>query len=169
MNFARGSDIIPTEPPVFALLVLLIENRDRVVSKDDVIEPIWDGRIISYATLISAARQAVGDSGSKQSVIRTVSRRGFQFIAQIGDSIAPSVSENESEIARPQIRSCSTPDGIDLPFAISGQGPTLIKVANWLNHLEHDWTSPIWRSLFQAFSRDCSLLRYGSRGVGLAN
>ena len=69
----------------------------------------------------------------------------------------------------PQIRYCSTPDGIDLPYAISGQGPTLIKVANWLNHLEHDWASPMWGPLFQTLSRDSSLLRYDSRGVGLAN
>lgn len=171
-ELARGSEVVPTEPQVFALLEFLIKNHDRVVSKDEVIEAIWDGRIVSDATLssrISAARQAVGDSGSRQTVIRTVSRRGFQFIAQIDGQTPSSPGEIEPETSSPQIRYCSTPDGIDLPYAISGQGPTLIKVANWLNHLEHDWTSPMWGPLFQTLSRDSSLLRYDSRGVGLAN
>ena len=63
-ELARGSEVVPTEPQVFALLEFLIKNHDRVVSKDEVIEAIWDGRIVSDATLssrISAARQAVGD------------------------------------------------------------------------------------------------------------
>ena len=171
-ELARGSEVVPTEPQVFALLEFLIKNHDRVVSKDEVIEAIWDGRIVSDATLssrISAARQAVGDSGSRETVIQTVSRRGFQFIAQIDGQTPSSLGEIEPETSSPQIRYCSTPDGIDLPYAISGQGPTLIKVANWLNHLEHDWTSPMWGPLFQTLSRDSSLLRYDSRGVGLAN
>ena len=171
-ELTRNGDVVPTEPQVFALLEFLIENRDRVVSKDDVIEAIWDGRIVSDATLssrISAARHAVGDSGSKQGVIRTVSRRGFQFIARIDDTVASSTDVPKPDIPSPQVRYCTTPDGIDLPFSTSGQGPTLIKVANWLNHLEHDWTSPVWRPLFQALSVKHSLLRYDSRGVGLAN
>lgn len=171
-DLTRDGDVVPTEPQVFALLEFLIKNRDRVVSKDDVIEAIWDGRIVSDATLssrISAARQAVGDSGSRQGIIRTVSRRGFQFIAQMDGTITSPKDRPELDTPSPPARYCTTPDDIDLPFSTSGQGPTLIKIANWLNHLEHDWTSPVWRSLFQALSAKHNLLRYDSRGVGLAN
>jgi len=171
-ELTHGNDVVPTEPQVFALLEFLIRNCDRVVSKDDMIMAIWEGRIVSDATLssrISAARQAVGDSGSKQQVIRTVSRRGFQFIAPVESLIPSATTSSRPEGDAPQIRYCTTPDGIDLPFSFSGQGPTLIKVANWLNHLERDWTSPMWAPFFKAFSAEHTFIRYDSRGVGLSN
>tara|TARA_B100000315_G_scaffold177300_1_gene165858 strand:+ start:1364 stop:2836 length:1473 start_codon:yes stop_codon:yes gene_type:complete len=71
---------------VFSLLVCLIENRDRVVSKDELIELVWEGRIVSDGTLntrINAARKAVGDDGKAQAVIKTFPRRGFRFVAQV--------------------------------------------------------------------------------------
>ena len=71
----RGRDRVSVEPQVFDLLVFLMQNRDRVVSKDDLIAAIWDGRIVSESTLtsrINAARKAIGDSGRDQKLIRAV-------------------------------------------------------------------------------------------------
>src|SRR5262245_38710673 len=83
------------EPQVFDLLVHLIRNRDRIVSKDELFDVIWQGRIVSEATLnsrISAARRALGDSGSDQSFIRTLHKRGFRFVARIDENEpAPSI------------------------------------------------------------------------------
>src|SRR5262245_40627236 len=76
------------EPQVFDLLVHLIRNRDRIVSKDELFDVIWQGRIVSEATLnsrISAARRALGDSGSDQSFIRTLHKRGFRFVGEIDE------------------------------------------------------------------------------------
>tara|TARA_R110002110_G_scaffold284987_2_gene499305 strand:- start:60106 stop:61665 length:1560 start_codon:yes stop_codon:yes gene_type:complete len=81
--------LVTVEPQVFSLLVHLIENRDHVVSKDALIDAVWQGRIVSDATLssrINAARKAVGDSGRAQTVIRTAPRRGFRFVADLVDS-----------------------------------------------------------------------------------
>ena len=75
----RGPDRIEIEPQVFDLLVYLIENRDRVVSKDGIIASVWGGRIVSESTLtsrIAAVRKSVGDSGEQQALIRTEPRRG---------------------------------------------------------------------------------------------
>ena len=77
---------VSVEPQVFDLLVYLIENRDRVVSKDDLIATVWGGRIVSESTLtsrINAVRKAIGDSGDKQNFIRTFARKGFRFIAPV--------------------------------------------------------------------------------------
>ena len=77
---------VSIEPQVFDLLVYLIENRDRVVSKDDLIASVWGGRIVSESTLasrINAVRKAIGDSGEKQNFIRTFSKKGFRFIAPV--------------------------------------------------------------------------------------
>src|SRR6516162_963273 len=82
----RGSEPIAVEPQVFDLLIHLIRNRDRVVSKDDLIASVWDGRIVSESTLtsrINAARKAIGDSGEEQKLIRTIARRGFRFVGAV--------------------------------------------------------------------------------------
>jgi TolB-like protein/cytochrome c-type biogenesis protein CcmH/NrfG len=82
----RGSAPVAVEPQVFDLLVYLVQNRDRVVSKDDLIASIWGGRIVSDSTLtsrINAARKAVGDSGEGQKLIRTVPRKGLRFVGAV--------------------------------------------------------------------------------------
>src|SRR5262245_20404220 len=87
----RGGELIAVEPQVFDLLVYLIRNRDRVVSKDDLIEGVWGGRIVSESTLtsrINAARRAVGDSGAEQGLIKTIARKGFRFVGEVGDGDA---------------------------------------------------------------------------------
>ena len=82
----RGREPISLEPQVFDLLVYLVQNHDRVVSKDDLIASVWSGRIVSESTLasrINAARKAVGDSGKDQRLIRTIPRRGFRFVGAV--------------------------------------------------------------------------------------
>ena len=74
------------EPQVFDLLVYLIENRDHVVTRDDLLESVWDGRIVSDSAInarLKEARKAVGDTGKQQRVIKTIHRRGYQFIADV--------------------------------------------------------------------------------------
>jgi adenylate cyclase len=82
----RGGEPIAVEPQVFDLLVYLVQHRDRVVSRDDLIASVWGGRIVSdsaVTTRLNAARRAVGDSGAAQTVIRTVARKGVRFVAEV--------------------------------------------------------------------------------------
>src|SRR5271163_2232042 len=82
----RGAERIAVEPQVFDLLVYLVQNRDRVVSKEDLIASVWGGRIVSDSTLtsrINAARNAVGDCGEDKKLIRTVARKGLRFIGAV--------------------------------------------------------------------------------------
>ena len=85
LRLNRGGQQSPFEPQVFDLLVYLVENRDHVVSKDDLIETVWSGRIVSELTLTSRTprRTAVGDSGKSQAVIRTIARKGFRFVGDV--------------------------------------------------------------------------------------
>jgi TolB-like protein/DNA-binding winged helix-turn-helix (wHTH) protein/Tfp pilus assembly protein PilF len=88
----RGTDVIAIEPQVFDLLVYLIENRERVVSKDNLIAAVWGGRIVSDSTLtsrINAARKAIGDSGEHQKLIRTIARKGVRFVGEVHLAHAP--------------------------------------------------------------------------------
>jgi len=84
-ELCSGGEHMPVEPQVLSLLILLVENQDRLVSKDEVIEKVWDGRIVSesaVAARIKAARKALGDDGSQQRLIRTIHGRGFRFVGQ---------------------------------------------------------------------------------------
>jgi TolB-like protein/Tfp pilus assembly protein PilF len=95
----RGIAPIAVEPQVFDLLVYLLKNRDRVVSKDDLIASVWSGRIVSNSTLtsrINAARRALGDSGEDQKLIRTVARKGFRFVGSVNTQ---SDSERPAQLA----------------------------------------------------------------------
>ena len=87
----RRGEPVALEPQVFDLLVLLIRNRDRVVTRDDLVGSVWGGRIVSESTLasrINAARKAVGDSGEAQRLIRTFPRKGIRFVGQVTDAQA---------------------------------------------------------------------------------
>ncbi len=87
----RRSQAVSVEPQVFDLLVYLVRNRDRVVSKDDLIASVWQGRIVSESTLtsrINAARTAVGDNGKDQKLIRTVARKGLRFVGIVHEGRA---------------------------------------------------------------------------------
>jgi adenylate cyclase len=99
----RAGAIVHVEPQVFDLLVHLVRNRDRIVSKDELFDAIWQGRTVSEATLssrISAARRALGDSGNDQSLIRTLHKRGFRFVGDVDDdSSAPDASAIEKAIS----------------------------------------------------------------------
>jgi TolB-like protein len=78
--------VVPVEPQVFDVLAYLLQNRDRLVSKEELFEAVWDGRIVSDATLssrISAVRRAIGDDGAAQALVRTVHRRGFRFVGDV--------------------------------------------------------------------------------------
>ncbi len=88
----RGAALVSLEPQVFDLLAYLIQNRQRVVSKDDLIASIWDGRIVSESALsnrINAVRSAIGDNGEDQRLIRTVVRKGVRFVGDVHERQEP--------------------------------------------------------------------------------
>ncbi|WP_439407112.1 winged helix-turn-helix domain-containing tetratricopeptide repeat protein [Bradyrhizobium sp. DASA03076] len=85
-ELSREQVPVAVEPQVFDLVVHLMENRDRVVSKDELIDKIWHGRSVSESTLtsrINAARKAIGDTGANQALIRTIARKGFRFVGNV--------------------------------------------------------------------------------------
>jgi adenylate cyclase len=123
----RGGTPVAIEPQVFDLLIHLIRNRDRVVSKDDLIESIWGGRIVSESavtTRLNAARRAVGDTGAAQSLIRTVPRRGVRFVGEVTERSAPVAAERA--VPLPVTEALALPDKSSiavLPFANMSNDP----------------------------------------------
>lgn len=87
-RISSGDTAVPVEPKVFDLLVYLIRHRDRVLTREELFEAVWDGREVSDATLsnhVKNARKALGDSGELQRTIQTIRGRGYQFIAPVGE------------------------------------------------------------------------------------
>src|SRR5262249_9174525 len=108
----RATSLISVEPKVFDLLVHIIRNRERVVSKDDLIATVWNGRIVSESALptcINAARTAIGDSGEAQRLIKTLPRKGIRFVGVVRQeegkpaAVAPAVAIPAPLLASPAL------------------------------------------------------------------
>jgi DNA-binding winged helix-turn-helix (wHTH) protein/alpha-beta hydrolase superfamily lysophospholipase len=161
----------PVEPQVFDLLHLLIKNAGTLVTKDQLIKDIWGGRIVSESAIssrITAARKAVGDDGKSQAIIRTVTRRGLQFVAELSSS---SVSKPMLECLskNPKIRYATADDGVKIAFSTSGSGPALFRSAHFPSHLELEWAETINRATFDELSKNHTLIRMDHRGSGLSD
>jgi len=134
------------EPQVFALLALLVENRERLVSKDELVEKVWDGRVVTDAAIASrvkSARQALGDDGRTQRFIRTLHRRGLRFVAEVKASrdepepsarAAPGRSMDEPTATAPLQERLARPSIAVLPFRQVGDPGRYAAVADALPH-----------------------------------
>lgn len=193
----RGADAVPMEPQVFDLLVYLIRNRERLVSRDDLLASVWHGRIVSESALntrIHLVRSAIGDNGEDQRLIKTWPRKGIRFVGAVREAPKPADAAPEQSGAveeakqaglaanaepatkrpvasglRQDVHFCSTSDGVRIAYSAVGHGPPLVKATNWLNHLEYDWQSPIMSPILQALAAGRRLVRYDGRGNGLSD
>jgi pimeloyl-ACP methyl ester carboxylesterase len=169
----RAGEPRSVEPQVFDLLAVLVRERRRVVPKEELLDTVWGSRFVSESALTSrvkAARQAIGDDGRGQRLIRTVHGRGYQFVAPVSEAEqADAVAGVPPTPPSQEIRFCTTADGTRLAYATSGAGPPLVKAANWLSHLDYDRESPVWRHWLVELSRRFRLVRYDERGCGLSD
>jgi TolB-like protein/DNA-binding winged helix-turn-helix (wHTH) protein len=120
LELRKNGENVPVEPQVFDLLVLLIENRDRIVTKDEIVERVWKGRVVSDAAIssrIKSARRALGDDGKAQSLIRTIHRRGIRFAGPVVEDKtgrAGQPTEDNANTANTATNPLITPIGHDV-------------------------------------------------------
>ena len=125
----RGADIVSVAPQVFDLLDYLIRNRERVVSKDDLINAIWNGRSVSDAALttrLNVARSAIGDSGEEQRFIKTLPRKGFRFVGPVREAQRPAsvaVTDTPAQRLKPALPLPDKPSIAVLPFTNLSSDP----------------------------------------------
>jgi TolB-like protein/cytochrome c-type biogenesis protein CcmH/NrfG len=112
----RGTELVRLEPQAFDLLTYLVRHRDRVIGRDELVDAIWGGRIVTDATLttrINIVRRAIADDGKTQRLIRTLSRRGIRFVAQVIE-----VAEDKLSLSLPALQG-SGPSVAVLPLSTS--------------------------------------------------
>jgi TolB-like protein len=127
----RGTKLVHLEPKAFDLLVFLIRNSDRVVSKDDLLAAIWDGRIVSdsaITTRINALRRALGDDGATQKLVRTFTRKGVRFIGEVTEQ--PKVPPPSARNILAEKRPVDRPSIAVLPFQNLSGDPAQDHFAN---------------------------------------
>ena len=171
---SRGEPV-HVEPQVFDVLTHLVEHRDRVVSKTELLDSVWGDRFVSESALtsrIKAARRAVGDDGTRQEVLRTLHGRGYRFVAPVrveDRPPPPRVHLGQPSTLEQRIHFCTATDGVRLAYATVGEGPPLVRAAHWITHLDYDWHSPVWRHWLEGLARGRTLVRYDERGCGLSD
>ena len=138
IELRRDRALVPLEPQVFSLLLLLVENSERMVSREEIIEKIWDGRFVSDSAITSRikfARQALGDSGKAQRYIRTIHGQGFRFVANVKTAVSGNKSVRASSDADdPQILQSDRPSIAVLPFKLIGLAGQYSAIADAVPH-----------------------------------
>ncbi|MFL5238911.1 MAG: alpha/beta fold hydrolase [Rhizomicrobium sp.] len=178
----RCGDPVAVEPSVFDLLLYLVQNRHRVVSKDSLIADVWKRRIVSESTLTSrmnGARNVVGDNGTQQRLIRTIARKGHRFVGEVREVQGPQPTSTQNVLAAtksgptesgtPIVSFVKAADDTNLAVAKSGKGPPLLRAAHWYTHIEHEWQSPLTCPLLRRLAECSSLVFYDGRGAGLSD
>ena len=168
----RDGEPLRIEPQVFDVLAHLFACRDRVVTKEELLDAVWGHRYVAPTTLnsrIKVARQVVGDDGTAQRVIRTVHGLGFRVVTKVEERTGTPSASASAPLLEQRIGFCTASDGVRIAYATSGTGPPLVKAANWLTHVDHDWESPVWRHWLRELSSYRTLVRYDERGSGLSD
>jgi pimeloyl-ACP methyl ester carboxylesterase/DNA-binding winged helix-turn-helix (wHTH) protein len=169
----HDGEVVRVEPQVFDVMTHLVSNHERFVTKEELFDTVWGGRFVGEAALtsrIKAARHALGDDGESQRYIRTVRGRGYQFVGTIVDDVPAQPKPPESAPPpRQHIAFCRAADGVRLAYAVAGDGPPLVRAANWMTHLGYDIESPVWRHWVRDLAARHTFIRYDERGCGLSD
>src|SRR5262245_7640663 len=161
---------------VLETLRVLLERSGRLVTKDELMQYIWPDTVVEENNLnqsISALRRALDEHATRR-FIETVPGVGYRFVASVTRSGAsagalPAPPAASARTLRQEIRFCTAADRTRLAYSAVGSGPPLVKAANWLTHIEHEWESPVWKHWIHEISRRHLLVRWDERGCGLSD
>ena len=175
-----GQRSVPLNSIAYDVLIYLIENRERVVPREELLKNIWKDKVVTDSALgarIKDVRKATGDSGERQRVIKTVHGRGYQFISNLNVSAPESSSGLRRKINKPKmslsnqssIKYCYSQDGVKIAHTHVGSGSPLVVTGSWMTHLKEDWKNPNWGPYLCYLSQYFKLIRYDQRGNGMSD
>ncbi|MGA8261957.1 MAG: alpha/beta fold hydrolase [Arenicellales bacterium] len=172
----RGSERLEVEPQVLQLLILLVENRGRIVSREQVFAEIWKDRVVSDAALssrIKSARRLLGDDGVRQRFIRTVYGRGFRFVAEVStqqeSSSGGEQSTRDVSLTTPRTRYAKSGE-LHIAYQVFGDGPLNMVVApGFISHIENYWDDPHCAAFWLRLGEIARVALFDKRGTGLSD
>ena len=176
-EIARGTRSLSVEPQVLELLIFLIDNRDRVVSRDDLLETIWKGRVVSDTTLssrIKSARQVIGDDGTRQQYIKTIHGRGFRFVAKV-DAHEQAAPARKPEARRPAsgerpATHYARSDHTHIAYHLFGAGPVnLVLAPGFVSHIDNYWDDPHLAGWLTRLAGVARVAMFDKRGTGMSD
>ncbi|HXH66494.1 MAG TPA: alpha/beta fold hydrolase [Candidatus Limnocylindrales bacterium] len=167
---------IPLAHKVFFTLRLLLENAGRLLTREQLLERVWPDVTVEEGNLnhvISILRKTLGEQAGGEAYIETLPRLGYRFVAPVSELDAAPGRQTTGGVtgprARQEIRFCITSDQVSIAYAKAGAGYPLVKAANWLNHLDFEWDSPVWRHWLCELGKHHTFIRYDERGNGLSD
>ena len=175
----RGPDHVRMEPQVFDVLRYLVEHRDRVVPKEELMDQLWGGRFVSEAAVtsrIKQARRALGDDGQAQRMIKTLHGRGYRFVAPLAPLDATSAPRPAASptmpvpVRRPVPVHYTTSDDLSIAYQLTGGGDRdLVLVSGFVSQLDHDWFDPRHAHFLDRLGGLGRLIRFDKRGTGMSD
>jgi pimeloyl-ACP methyl ester carboxylesterase/DNA-binding winged helix-turn-helix (wHTH) protein len=176
----RDGRLVPMEPQTFDVLSYLVSHRDRVVSKEELMDAVWGGRFVTEAAVtsrIKQARRAMGDDGRDQRLIRTAHGRGYRFVADVtGDGSgegsgvrAAARPDRDTTRASAPIR-YTVSDGLQIAYQVSGGGELdIVLISGFVSHLELDWADERHAHFLYRLGSLGRLIRFDKRGTGMSD
>jgi pimeloyl-ACP methyl ester carboxylesterase len=179
LQLLNGSTEVDLEPQVFAVLAHLVQHRDRVVPKEELLDEVWGSRFVSESALttrIKQVRRAVGDTGRDQHLVRTYHGRGYRFVAGI-DAPAAGASPGSAPLAgpgaapvRPAPRTrYAESHGASIAYQTFGEGPDMALIAGFATNVEVQWDHPAIADFLTRLGRIARVTVLDKRGVGLSD
>jgi pimeloyl-ACP methyl ester carboxylesterase/DNA-binding winged helix-turn-helix (wHTH) protein len=168
----RDGELVPLAGKAFDTLLLLVEGAGALQKQESLMGRLWPDVAVEQNNLqynVSLVRRALADAPGIE--IQTVRGQGYRLVADVH---RVPVGANSPPASRPAPKGQRTHfarahDGARLAYAFLGDGPPLVKAANWLSHVEMDWQGPIWTHWLELLSRGRCLIRYDARGNGLSD
>ena len=177
LELRRAGAPVGVEPQVFDVLTYLVEHRDRVVRKEELLDEVWGDRFVSESALTSRikdARRAVGDDGHRQAVIRTVHGRGYRFVAPVeaadaGGSAVGAGPDRPAEPSVPPTRYARS-GRYSIAYQVVGEGPgDLVFIPGFVSNVELQWEHEPMASFYRRLARCARLIVFDKRGTGLSD
>jgi DNA-binding winged helix-turn-helix (wHTH) protein/pimeloyl-ACP methyl ester carboxylesterase len=162
----RDGHAVSLEPQAFDVLVHLVRNRDRVVTKDELKDTVWGGRFVSETAVtsrIKQVRRALGDDGRNQAQVRTLHGRGYRYVGSVDD---PALGHEDG---RSPVR-YTVSDGLHVAYQVTGAGPVdLVLISGFVSHLDLDWDYPGHAHFLDRLGTMGRLIRFDKRGTGMSD
>ena len=176
----RDGATVPVEPQVFDVIALLIDHRDRLVTKEELLDRVWGSRFVGESALTSRikdARRALGDNGQRQAVIRTVHGRGYRFVAELAevpDEVPTGVPTPPTARLRPSAAIPRThyarSGGASIAYQVVGSGDRdIVFIPGFVSNVELNWEFEPMAAFFDGLARLGRLIVFDKRGTGLSD